>query len=162
MPKPCKNCGSTDRYANGRCRPCHRKYNVEWRAKNLDKHAEHNRKWASKNAPKEKRIRASFGPNPKAARAKENNRRAKEMGAEGFYTSADWSAIVEAQGGRCLACGKKSKLTVDHIVPLILGGTNWPNNLQGLCHSCNSRKGAKARDYRPQEGFVQWIQRKLF
>jgi 5-methylcytosine-specific restriction protein A len=29
---------------------------------------------------------------------------------------------------------------VDHIVPLEQGGTNERSNLQGLCHSCHSRK----------------------
>jgi 5-methylcytosine-specific restriction enzyme A len=31
---------------------------------------------------------------------------------------------------------------VDHILPLNLGGTHAPDNLQPLCHSCHSRKTA--------------------
>ena len=41
----------------------------------------------------------------------------------------------------CQICGTESKLTVDHIIPRRLGGTDEPSNLQTLCVSCNSRKG---------------------
>lgn len=31
--------------------------------------------------------------------------------------------------------------TVDHVVPLIRGGTNWEGNLAPCCRPCNSSKG---------------------
>lgn len=36
--------------------------------------------------------------------------------------------------------GKRRELQVDHIVPLSLGGTNHPDNLQTLCFGCNAGK----------------------
>lgn len=45
--------------------------------------------------------------------------------------------------GVCLFCGATEKLSVDHIKPVIRGGTNDESNLQCLCRSCNSRKHAK-------------------
>lgn len=33
--------------------------------------------------------------------------------------------------------------TLDHIVPVALGGTNDPSNLQVLCNQCNAKKGTK-------------------
>lgn len=45
----------------------------------------------------------------------------------------------------CVNCGckDKSKLTIDHIKPVARGGTDKEVNLQILCKSCNSKKGAK-------------------
>jgi 5-methylcytosine-specific restriction endonuclease McrA len=100
--------------------------------------------------------------NPVKKGVKRHRRRARKAEAKGHYNAADWDAIIDAQNGRCLACGKKKNLTVDHIVPLAAGGTNWPDNLQGLCKSCNSRKGTKTIDYRPKGGLIRWIQSKLF
>ena len=43
----------------------------------------------------------------------------------------------------CVICQKSAATDVDHIVPLNQGGTNKLSNLQGLCHSCHSRKTAR-------------------
>ena len=54
------------------------------------------------------------------------------------------SPIVYMRDGfRCRSCGATTDLTVDHIVPLVRGGTNELRNLQTLCRSCNSRKGGR-------------------
>ena len=45
--------------------------------------------------------------------------------------------------GECIFCGSTDKLTVDHIKPRKLGGTNELDNLQCLCLSCNSSKKAE-------------------
>lgn len=50
--------------------------------------------------------------------------------------------VFSRDGYKCKACGSKFKLSLDHIKPVLLGGNNDPQNLQTLCLSCNSRKGA--------------------
>ena len=58
--------------------------------------------------------------------------------------SARASLEVFAKNGyQCVACGGRDDLTVDHVVPVVRGGTNAPDNLQTLCRPCNSRKGAQ-------------------
>ena len=43
----------------------------------------------------------------------------------------------------CRNCGTSRRLTVDHIWPVSRGGDDSLDNLQTLCHSCNSKKGAR-------------------
>lgn len=58
----------------------------------------------------------------------------------------DWRALRPAILKRdpvCVECRLKPSKHVDHITPRAAGGTDAPTNLQGLCHSCHSRKTAK-------------------
>lgn len=48
--------------------------------------------------------------------------------------------IFGRDGNACRKCGKKTKLSVDHIVPVSKGGSNEIENLQTLCSRCNSAK----------------------
>jgi 5-methylcytosine-specific restriction endonuclease McrA len=51
--------------------------------------------------------------------------------------------IWNRDGRECVTCQSAVDLTIDHIVPVSLGGPNSDNNLQTMCRSCNSRKGAR-------------------
>ena len=51
--------------------------------------------------------------------------------------------VFEKYGEFCQICGSEDNLTIDHIVPISKGGTSDLDNLQPLCKSCNSSKGAK-------------------
>jgi hypothetical protein len=49
-------------------------------------------------------------------------------------------------GLQCLYCGAKMGehlLTIDHFVPLQLGGANEPGNYVTACRNCNKSKGAR-------------------
>lgn len=48
---------------------------------------------------------------------------------------------IIARDGMCLACGSIDDLQVDHIKPVVFGGTNEESNLQTLCGACNRAKG---------------------
>ena len=45
-------------------------------------------------------------------------------------------------GGRCRNCGAQAELQFDHIIPVTMGGSSEPANLQILCGPCNRRKSA--------------------
>ncbi len=43
---------------------------------------------------------------------------------------------------RCTYCDRPAT-TIDHVVPLVRGGTNHEGNLAPCCRSCNARKGGR-------------------
>ena len=51
--------------------------------------------------------------------------------------------VFERDGYRCVTCGDWHDLSADHIVPESKGGPTTFENLQTMCRSCNSRKGAR-------------------
>lgn len=58
-------------------------------------------------------------------------------------------ALYRRDKGHCAICQKDlsnlyvngTKMAIDHIIPLNMGGVNDPTNLQILCKRCNSEKG---------------------
>jgi len=76
-------------------------------------------------------------------RARKLRRRAREAGAEGEFTQAEWLALCARFGHRCAICRRRRKLDADHIIPISKGGSNWISNIQPLCHSCNASKADK-------------------
>lgn len=61
------------------------------------------------------------------------------------------NGVFHRDRGRCVLCQAdltgvvavgKLELHIDHIIPLALGGTNDPTNLQCLCSKCNRTKAA--------------------
>jgi len=52
-------------------------------------------------------------------------------------------AVYARDGYACVFCGATEPLSLDHIWPWSLGGSDEPENLQTLCIPCNSKKGAR-------------------
>lgn len=70
-------------------------------------------------------------------------RYAREKGAKGNHTLEEWEGLKRKYGYKCAVCGEKKELTKDHITPLSEGGTDFTENIQPLCRSCNSKKWKK-------------------
>ena len=51
--------------------------------------------------------------------------------------------IFKRDDYQCKKCGTTENLSIDHIMPFSKGGITEESNLQTLCRSCNSRKGAR-------------------
>jgi HNH endonuclease len=57
--------------------------------------------------------------------------------------------ILRRDNNTCRYCGQSApdvKLTVDHVVPTALGGSDDPSNLVAACKDCNAGKSASAPD----------------
>lgn len=56
------------------------------------------------------------------------------------------AAVYARDGHRCQYCGKRfksSKLTLDHVVPRVKGGTTDWENITTSCQRCNRKKGSR-------------------
>jgi 5-methylcytosine-specific restriction endonuclease McrA len=113
-----------------------RRSNPEYRARKRD--AEYER---LKNPIARQRLRWSL-------RRSKHRRRMQLEASPGHFTDQEWQDLCEQYNHRCAACKNHGPLTVDHIVPLSRGGSDLIENIQPLCHSCNSGKGTKIVDYR--------------
>ncbi len=82
-------------------------------------------------------------------REAKKRRRALRIANGGTVTAQDWIDVLKKYGTRCLCCGSDAPPTMDHVVPLALGGPHDKTNLQPLCHMCNSTKRDTIADYRP-------------
>lgn len=57
--------------------------------------------------------------------------------------------IIRRDNGTCRYCGQHAPdvpLTVDHVIPTTLGGTDEPSNLVAACRDCNSGKTSSNPD----------------
>jgi 5-methylcytosine-specific restriction endonuclease McrA len=53
--------------------------------------------------------------------------------------------IIRRDRGICQYCGKKDgRMTIDHVIPRLLGGDETWNNLVCACPACNNRKGHRS------------------
>lgn len=78
------------------------------------------------------------------------NHKLRRRNVEGNHTTKEWNELLKKHDFKCYYCGEKmtqeegpKKVTKDHVVPLIKGGTDNISNIVPACKSCNSSKGAK-------------------
>jgi len=120
--------------------------NAYKRARKAKPNPETRSAWKDQNREK---LRASgrrhYRENKEYHLAKGRNRKARQKGAAGSHSREDVARILAKQSGKCAYCkvGLRGKYHVDHVMPLALGGSNFPQNLQVLCQPCNLAKSYK-------------------
>lgn len=125
----------------GRCNSCLTKARLEYNIRNRSIINERNRDWRKSNPEKYKQSLYGWrDKNPEKLRAISNRRRARRASAAGHCTAAQIDARFEYHGNRCIYCGCGGKMTIEHLIPLSRGGTNWPANIAPSCLSCNATK----------------------
>ena len=109
-------------------------------ANNKEKMDEWHRKYEAENKEKRKAWRIA---NRELKRLLENNRRLKIVGT---LSKGIVQKLMEKQSNLCNGCGVdliSVKYHIDHIVAVSKGGENIDSNVQLLCVTCNTSKGAK-------------------
>ncbi len=83
--------------------------------------------------------------NPDKHRAHRKATDSKRRAVIGSFTVGEWENLKKQYGYRCPCCGKEGEkaLTIDHIIPLSKGGSNYIENIQPLCMPCNAKKASR-------------------
>jgi len=74
-------------------------------------------------------------------RISDNGQKSRHSSGQALtLTLKEWRMAVKFFGGLCAYCGKRKKLTKDHVIPLIQGGGLTADNTIPACGICNSSK----------------------
>ena len=124
----------------------------KWRADKPERSRLLNLMWHHANPEKAKQSTKNWrANNPEKVRAIKKNRAARVRGAKGSITAQEWKSMKEFYGFTCLRCKLQEpeiELTLDHVMPIIMGGSNTIDNAQPLCRTCNGWKQGRNIDYR--------------
>ena len=137
---------------------------------NKESEAANNKRWRDKNphyvSPWKKnnkdRINATRrlwrANNPDKVYAKNHNRRIKVTLTP--FPALEWKDRLDRFGDYCPYCDTKGhKLTLDHVIPITLGGTNDIWNLVPCCISCNCSKNNKPLwEWKPGFNFLHLME----
>lgn len=158
------------------CRPCKKEWQTNYDKKNKERRTEYLKQWHIENKEKQNKLVRDRSKerwdNDPEYRARKNkwkydNYHAKTHLRErrlvedklyniiagrskpqkGFATKEQWENLLEKVDNRCVRCGEKKKLTVDHIIPAP-DGPSTISNLQPLCNECNASKGSHTINYK--------------
>lgn len=118
-------------------------YFAQYRAARRKQSAEYQRNRLEENRDLARKRRQK---DPEKFRIYLNNRRAMKIQAGGRLSKGISVQLMSLQKSKCACCKvdlRKSGHHLDHIIPLVLGGSNRDSNIQLLCPKCNLSKGSK-------------------
>lgn len=98
---------------------------------------------------------------PEKVRAARQARQSRLESNGGTHTAAEWRALCDWFGNVCLCCGAGDKLSEDHVIPVVKGGSDSISNLQPLCIPCNDKKHRKTIDYRDPVRLTEFLESQM-
>lgn len=127
------------------------KISSEWQKNNKERRRINFKNWLIKNPGKQSEyVKEYHKRHPEQVTKSSRARRKLFETIEGTFNLLEWTNLCNKFQNTCLWCGATGiKLTIDHVVPVSKGGTNYISNIQPLCSRCNSRKNNKIIDFRP-------------
>lgn len=96
-----------------------------------------------------KQTQQSYNKDAKAAIRRKNKEQRKLRKIERRHEFRDEltpemkTEVFQKYGKTCYLCGKSGANTVDHVIPVIKGGTHKMKNLRPAHERCNKEKGHK-------------------
>ncbi|MGE0539757.1 MAG: HNH endonuclease [Dehalococcoidia bacterium] len=100
--------------------------------------------WVQQNRERYQELLRSWRErNPDRAREQMQRRRARKKNAPRVERISR-HVITDRDGNTCYLCARvldEGEIALDHVIPLIRGGSHTMDNLRVCCHDCNGRKG---------------------
>jgi 5-methylcytosine-specific restriction endonuclease McrA len=81
--------------------------------------------------------------NPDKVRANTRDYATRKRKALGSFSTKDYIKLLNRYLGLCAYCGVNKANSIDHVLPLSRGGTNYIGNILPACGSCNYSKGPR-------------------
>src|SRR5437867_7000327 len=123
----------------------------KWRLNHKREQAEYFRKWKIDNLDHLRSTQSQYKKNNRDKyNIYEQKRYTTKLNADRGFTPEQWELLKQIYGHRCAYCGKKRKLTMDHVIPLSKGGLHHASNIVPACKTCNSvKRDREAPSYQP-------------
>jgi len=107
----------------------------------IERQKQYGREWSKRNRAKKRESFTKWQKaNPEKAREINHLRRVRIKGQKFYIRKKELQRLYRQP---CFLCHSLDKITMDHIIPLSLGGRHSIGNLMPLCQTCNSRKSNK-------------------
>jgi 5-methylcytosine-specific restriction endonuclease McrA len=102
----------------------------KWRLKNKDKVNQKVKDWYAKHPGKKQELTKRYDAlHPEERRARRREYKARKKNAVGTITAAEWQVVLDKYNHRCVYPGcNNTDVTMDHVIPLVLGGTHTIGN----------------------------------
>ena len=118
-----------------------KQYKKKYRDKNREILNQKSREYTKLNPEKRKEAKRKWANNNKLHKSVLNkNWNAKKLGVIGSFTKEEYQTLLNSYNNNCGYCFERSAYTIDHIIPVSKGGTNYISNIMPACLECNGQK----------------------